>query len=303
MTSMVDLGADLYKEWRGFQLPRHNYSLDILGPAKFKLGETSFRRYDLELQNPRGQTLQCSHFQQVDGSKRPCVVYCHGACSSRAESVYILRPLLKCGITVFCFDFAGSGLSDGGYTSFGFHEQQDLRCVVQHLQASGLVSSIGLWGRSMGAVAAAILASKDNSIAACILDSPYSSLQRLATELLVEWTNVLVPDFVLNWALRLLTGEIEAQMDFRMEDLEILTQVTQAASPVIFAGATDDRFVQQHHVQNLHDAWGGADGECCGVERRRLHFGGGHNGQRPEWFIAESVNFLRSHLDQASATR
>merc|ERR1712241_542771 len=68
-------------------------------------------------------------------------------------------------------------------------------------------------------------------------------------------------------------------------------------------GATDDQLVQRYHVQNLHDAWGGSEGECCGLERRLLHFGGGHNGRRPPWFIAESVNFLRCHLEQAAVAR
>jgi len=300
MESLVDLRSTLYRELRDwvFQLPRHNYSLDMLGPVKFKLGDTRFRRCDLQIQNPRGQTLQCSHFQQVDRSKRPCVVYCHGTCSSRAESVYILRPVLTCGMTVFCFDFAGSGQSDGENTSFGYHEHQDLQCVVQHLQASDLVSSVGLWGRSMGAVAAAMLASKDQSIAACILDSPYCSLQQLATELVLQWSN-MVPDFVLNSVF----CQMEAHMGFRMEDVEILTQVTQAVAPAIFASATDDQLVQGHHVQNLHDAWGGSGGECCDLERRLLHVGGGHNERRPEWFISESVNFLRSHLEQAAVAQ
>jgi len=304
MAPLGDLGSTLFGELRErvFNLPRYKYSLDMLGPPTFKLGGNHFRRCDVEIQNSRGQILQCSHFQQVDGSKRPCVVYCHGTGSSRVECVYILRAVLTSGISVFCFDFAGCGLSDGEHTSFGYHEYQDLRSVVQYLRASDLVSSIGLWGRSMGAVAVAMMASNDQSIAACVLDSPYCSLQQLATELVLQWS-IVVPDFILKLVFRLIASEMEAQMGFRVEDLEILLQVKHAAVPAIFAGATDDKLIQKHHVEDLYDAWGGADGKRCGVERRLLHFSGGHNGARPRWFIRESVGFLRSHLEQPAVVR
>lgn len=54
-------------------------------------------------------------------------------------------------MSVFCFDFAGSGISEGEYVSLGYYEKDDVACVVKHLRESGLVSTIGMWGRSMGA--------------------------------------------------------------------------------------------------------------------------------------------------------
>ena len=49
---------------------------------------------------------------------------------------------------VFCFDFAGSGRSEGEYVSLGYHERDDLATVVDYLRGKGTVSSIGVWGRS-----------------------------------------------------------------------------------------------------------------------------------------------------------
>ena len=40
------------------------------------------------------------------------------------------------------------------------------------------VSSIGLWGKSMGAVASLLRASKDRRVDACVLDSPYADFQK-----------------------------------------------------------------------------------------------------------------------------
>lgn len=55
-------------------------------------------------------------------------------------------------ICVFTFDFAGSGLSEGEFVSLGWYERDDLETVVSFLRDTNSVSTIGLWGRSMGAV-------------------------------------------------------------------------------------------------------------------------------------------------------
>ena len=45
--------------------------------------------------------------------------------------------------------------------SLGYHESSDVECVINYIKSTGKASEIALWGRSMGAVAATIYASKD----------------------------------------------------------------------------------------------------------------------------------------------
>lgn len=84
---------------------------------------------------------------------------------------------------MLCFDFSGSGKSDGEYISLGWYERDDVECIVNWLRESNQASTIGLWGRSMGAVTALMHADRDPSIAGLVLDSPFSSLKILAEEL------------------------------------------------------------------------------------------------------------------------
>lgn len=49
-------------------------------------------------------------------------------------------------MTLFCFDFAGCGLSGGDYISLGWYERDDVELVVDWLRKSDRVSTIGLWG-------------------------------------------------------------------------------------------------------------------------------------------------------------
>lgn len=86
-------------------------------------------------------------------------------------------------ICVLSFDFAGSGHSEGDYVSLGWFEQDDLETVVDYLRESDWISTIGLWGRSMGAVTAIMYCSKDPLIGGLVLDSPFSSLRGLVEDL------------------------------------------------------------------------------------------------------------------------
>ena len=62
----------------------------------------------------------------------------------------------------------GSGWSEGDYVTLGKREQDDLEVAIQYLRSSGTVTTIGLWGRSMGAVTAILYAHKDPSMACLV---------------------------------------------------------------------------------------------------------------------------------------
>ena len=67
------------------------------------------------------------------------------------EAIEYVETILSIGATVLAFDFSGCGLSEGPYISLGWYEQEDVQTVINWLRNSDKVSTIGLWGRSMGA--------------------------------------------------------------------------------------------------------------------------------------------------------
>jgi len=272
---------------------RHMYEVRDLGPKRFRVQGSTYTRKDLELKNHRGQKLMCSHFVPAKSphAKRPCVVYLHGNCSSRCETYSVLPFLLWHGLTVFSLDFSGSGLSDGDYISLGWHEEQDLRVVLEHLRKDPCVASVGLWGRSMGAATAVLRCSKGEQLAACVLDTPFSSLSLVAKELVQSFCPV--PNVLVNAGLDTLRSEVLSKADFDLHDLEPAEFAREATCPALLAFAEDDGFVQPHHTRRVYDAWAG--------EKRLFTFTGGHNAPRPEWFLQEASRFLAQKLYQAAA--
>ena len=96
------------------------------------------------------------------------MVYLHGNASSRCEAIPAVKLLLPEDITVFCLDLSGSGKSEGEYISLGWYERDDVQTVVDYLRGTGNVATIGLWGRSMGAVTALMHSDRDPSIAGIV---------------------------------------------------------------------------------------------------------------------------------------
>jgi fermentation-respiration switch protein FrsA (DUF1100 family)/tetratricopeptide (TPR) repeat protein len=113
--------------------------------------------------NARGLTLECSHYipTPADDSggdngaqAMPAVVYLHGNGSCRVEAELLFDHTLAYGMSVFAFDFSGSGKSGGEYISLGVFEKYDVETIVGYLTSCSYVSSIALWGHSMGAATA-----------------------------------------------------------------------------------------------------------------------------------------------------
>ncbi|CAE7306257.1 mdn1 [Symbiodinium natans] len=246
--------------------PRCRYTPTKLGPSTFRIADKGHgRREDLVLQNPRGQSLQCSLFEPIpepgqpeenwSSMDRPCVIFLHGNSSCRLEALPLLPLLLPLRISLFCFDFAGCGISEGDYVSLGWFEREDLATCIAHLRATGKASQVALWGRSMGAVTALLHADRDPSIAALVLDSPFASLRDLATDL--AGRKAMFP----SWATRAIIpgarAAIRARAGFDIEDLEGKSHARKCFMPALFIAARGDDFITPWHAEELCQAYHG----------------------------------------------
>ena len=270
--------------------PRAQYTVDMLGPREFSINGTQFGRDDLVLVNERGQKLECSHWRpvaQAGAVKRPCIVYLHGNASCRAEALECLPLVLSSGLTLFALDLSGSGQSDGEYISLGWYEREDVKTVVEHLRDSDTVSTIGLWGRSMGAVTALLHGDRDPSIACLVLDSPFASLQQLAKEL-VDTAQVNIPKFLVGIGLRWIRSSVKSRAKFDVNKLEPIKHADRCFIPALFAAADGDMFIQPHHSKNIYEVYAG--------DKNLVTFDGDHNTARPEFFLASVGIFLHNTM-------
>ena len=104
-----------------------------------------------------GRKQRTPSFYFEKAGARVCVIYLHANASCRAEALMIMADVLACGATLYAFDFAGCGHSEGDFITLGWFEQDDVAAVIRHLRDQQLVTAVALWGRSMGASSACFL--------------------------------------------------------------------------------------------------------------------------------------------------
>ncbi|KHN14394.1 Hypothetical protein glysoja_012432 [Glycine soja] len=261
--------------------PRAQYDPDqYLWEKEFTLAGRTYQRQDLEASMDifLGYTLQCSHYLPSplpEDISLPCVVYCHGNSGCRADANEAVVILLPSNITVFTLDFSGSGLSDGEHVSLGWHEKDDLKMVVSHLKSNKLVSHIGLWGRSMGAVTSLLYGAEDPSIAGMVLDSAFSNLYDLMMEL-ADVYKIRLPKFTVKMAVQYMRRVIEKKAKFDIMDLNCLLVAPKTFIPVLLGHGNDDQFIQPHHSDLISESYAG--------DKNIIKFDGDHNSSRPQFF-------------------
>ncbi|KAH8091632.1 palmitoyl-(protein) hydrolase [Aureococcus anophagefferens] len=150
-------------------------------------------------------------------------------------------------------------LSDGDWVSLGYWERDDLATVVAHLRASGKVSTVALWGRSMGSACALCHGHRDPSISAMVCDGAFADLPQLAEELVQKARDhgLSVPGFVVSIALRMVRSSVLKTADFKLEDVSPIKHVDSCFVPELFVAGERDDFIDPAHSRALHGKYAG----------------------------------------------
>jgi len=277
--------------------PRKEYKIEELGPAHFSLGDKECCRKDFELINPLGVKIQCSHYIPLTSVPVPCVVYLHGNSGSRVDADDLVDSFLLEDISMLSLDFSGCGMSDGEYVTLGIRERHDLEAALDYLKAHEKVSKIALYGRSMGAATALLVAAdkKYAGLISCmVLDSVYSSIRRVLHELagkyvgkvpLIPWEGMIAP------AVDLLRGVVRSKAGFDFDDLKLMDASRQCKAPALFGHAGGDELVFPSHTRDVHAEYGGPT--MLDV------FDGDHNSVRPAAFARRAVEHVKLHTRSA----
>jgi len=308
--------------------PRAQYSMAALGPKRFTfLGRVVIRR-DFSVMNRRGLRVHASSWTPYwaagpgdtksplekspldaalnrrhsvahdddddDDDKKETsqgtLIYLHGNASCRVESLCALSTCVSLGLSLCAVDCAGSGKSDGDYVSLGHYESEDVAAVVAHLRRHNVLDfRYGLWGRSMGAVTALLYACRQAPDAAClVVDSPFTSLERLCKDLVRKATD-RVPRAAVAVALRQVRTSVKYRSGFDLKDCDALARVPSCVAPALFVHGLEDDFIVSDHTDEIYASYGGSV-KCL------LKPAGNHNATRPSTVFFGIERFLKRHL-------
>ena len=229
-------------------------------------------------------------FASKSDRKSPVVIYLHGNASCRLEGAEYSRLLLAKGLSLFVFDAAGCGLSEGEFVTLGWHEHRDLALIVDHLLSLGKFSSVVLWGRSMGAVTALLYLAHaethQSAVSCAVLDSSFSDLNAVIESVAGQ-----------SAALRLLAALFVPQIKqlvfektgMQVDEFNVAERAAHITMvPALFCHGEHDDFVLPRHSEQNYAAYGCAEKEIWLVP-------GDHNAPRPATLLRKILAFLEKH--------
>ena len=266
--------------------PRAEYDLNKVGNVYFMSTQPPIPRIPISFKNRRGLNLVGSFY--ISGSfyeeaKHYCVIYLHGNVGSQQEGRFLVRLLAPRGISVFCFDFSGSGLSGGEHVTLGYYEHLDVIDAIDFLNKQFKVDNVVLWGRSMGAACAVMAARKSPLIRGIIVDSAYRSLSKLFMAISKQTP---LPSVIRPVAVWWIKKEVMNKAGFDCNKVSPAHCGKKTTTvPLMLGHATDDDFVPYDHGVRIYKKYGCEDKEMMTLK-------GGHNGVRDPGWIMKCLRFI-----------
>lgn len=243
---------------------------------------------DVAFTNRNGLTIRGWYVPARSPAPRstPAVVYGHGNAADRRQWLGAASWVHEAGLAQLLFDFTGRGESDGEVITLGWRESEDLLDALAWLRSRPEIdpTRCALAGKSMGAAAAILAASQEDSrVAAVVADSAFSDLARLVD---LTLANRFIPPKPVRPLLFALAGW---RADYDPGSVRPIDAIGRVRAPILLLHGDRDVVVPIGDARELERA---ADGRATLAVLEGL----GHNDARPDATFASVARFLDNAL-------
>lgn len=179
---------------------------------------------------------------QETNESEPTIILVHGYATDKS-SLLDFVPFLHKSYNLLLFDLRYSGESEGELTSFGFHEQKDVRASVEFLKSRG-VKKIGILSFSMGAAAILLASQSLSGVSAVIADSPFASFDLMIRQIYKDY-------FVLKYPIYFL-AKIFGKVSIGVGTNQISPELTVSKLvPILLIHSQKDELITVDHYNRL----------------------------------------------------
>jgi len=210
---------------------------------------------DVSIETDDGVRL---HGWFVPGDSARALLFFHGNAGNISHRLDSIRQFLSLGLSVLIIDYRGYGESGGKTTERGIYQDADAAWRYLTEERGVAADDIIIFGRSMGASAAAKLAAKQQPLA-LIVESSFTSIPDIAQE--------IYPWLPARWLSHLRHATRDYVRDVR--------------SPVLVVHSRDDEIVPFHHGEAIFEA--------ANEPRTQLVLRGGHN----DAYVRDGANYIK----------
>jgi pimeloyl-ACP methyl ester carboxylesterase len=263
--------------------PRKHYDPSDIPVFLEDSNNHTYVRHPVNVLNDRNQRLVGSLY--VDATTDlmggiPCIAYMHGNSSCQLEGQFLIPNICPHGIALYCFDFAGCGVSDGDFISLGHYEAQDVCFLMTYLNTMFGLAPFVLWGRSMGASTALMV--QHELLQGRVVDSAFTSVLGMITAVAQKMN---IPSFFNGPAVWFLGKKIARLADFDISNVSALKMASLPNNvPLILCHAQDDEFIPVAHSEEIFAVY-------LSTHKKFVRVDGGHNGRRSLEFLTDACRF------------
>lgn len=248
--------------WKMVIQPKRNtFAKEVLGGKTRRFGSNlMYVREEGTIENKRRERIEYSFYKlhktnDFNSDNGMCLIYMHAHGGNRLESLNLLPFCAKLQVSFCCFDFSGSGNSDGHYCTLGFQEADDCQAIIQTLIKKHGVHKFILWGRSMGAVAIILHASKYSScLKYLVLDSPFHDVEQAVKD--IGNSYISLGEYVSSLVFNVIKDEILKRLYIDFTLFKPIDYCSSCKTPCIFLAAEDDNMVLPDRVAEMLNEYG-----------------------------------------------
>ena len=161
---------------------------------------------DISFQSDDGNDLSGWYMPAEKSDK--AVIFVHGHGADRREGMRWFKAVHQAGFNILVFDLRNQGNSTKSFSTMGYFEKQDVIGALDYLQQQKRISSIGIFGTSMGAATSIMAMVDDPRIVAGVFEAGWANLDDLYGEIIEQHLGLpsfpLVP--LITWMLEQRTG-------------------------------------------------------------------------------------------------
>lgn len=282
--------------WQDLIQPqRSTFTIDQLGSETRRFdADTTLDRHDGTVMNQRKNILHYNFYKLRESSpaayaSRPqtqtCMVYLHSHGGNRLESLSLIRYAGRLGLNFCFFDFAGHGMSEGEYCTLGFRESEDCQAVLDELKNKFGQERFVLWGRSMGAVAAIVYATRNSRLVDyLILDSPFTSVDQIVRDYGARF--IKIGEYVAVMMFNMAKDDINYRTGCDLANFRPIDFCTFLDIPCVFVVAYNDDLVPPERVDEMFRCY-------KSVQRNMVTIEGTHSSGRSSIDLDKIVEYLQ----------
>lgn len=122
-------------------------------------------------------------------NSKETIILLHGIRSRKESFIQLGKWFLDNNYQFVAIDNRGHGKSEGKYCSFGYHEKQDIKLLIDELEKRGC-SNIGVFGQSLGGAIGLQSLAFDKRLKFGIIESTFNNFKEISTNYFCRITGI-----------------------------------------------------------------------------------------------------------------